>query len=184
MDKEAANQKLLAWMRIVDRDGKRCWEWQRCRQKGGGYGMVVIEGKVWLTHRLSWTVSKGDIPEGMHVCHHCDNPPCFNPTHLFLGNIQTNAADRHMKGRDAKGEGNGNSKLSDEQVAEIRKKYKGQYGQLTQLAKEYGVCIDQIRNIVRGKQRAVGIEKINWITQRKRRIGHEYLGGKKSKSQE
>jgi hypothetical protein len=69
-----------------------------------GYGMVTAEGRQWSAHRLAWTKAFGPIPPGLFVCHHCDNPPCIEPSHLFLGTHQDNMADRNRKGRQAKGD--------------------------------------------------------------------------------
>lgn len=75
-----------------------------------GYGKIRINKKVNLVHRLSYEEYVGDIPEGMFVCHTCDNPPCFNPDHLFVGTPDDNMKDMVSKGRQALGEKNGSVK--------------------------------------------------------------------------
>jgi len=78
-----------------------CWPWTAFTY--GGYGRFD-----WGTaHRAAWKLTVGPIPHGMCVCHHCDNPPCVNPSHLFLGTNRDNIADRDAKGRQAKGVRNG-----------------------------------------------------------------------------
>lgn len=75
-----------------------CREWQGLRSKKG-YGRVTRDGKHWRLHRYVWTLVNGPIPEGMQVCHHCDNPPCFRLDHLFLGTNRLNVDDKMAKGR-------------------------------------------------------------------------------------
>ena len=76
-----------------------CWLWTGTRTKSGGYGILSIDGKYARTHRISFEIHKGKIPAGMHVCHKCDNPPCVNPEHLFLGSHLDNMKDMGRKGR-------------------------------------------------------------------------------------
>ena len=75
-----------------------CIEWQRCRS-AFGYGRLWFKNRVWMAHRHAWFLANGPIPDGLCVCHHCDNPPCTNVDHLFLGTKGDNNRDRDQKGR-------------------------------------------------------------------------------------
>jgi hypothetical protein len=137
-------------------NGERCWEWARgCFPNG--YGSVKFGNKTRHTHRVSYELAFGDIPQGLLVLHHCDNKPCVNPRHLFVGTVQDNSDDKVSKGRQPAGETNGRCKLSDEQVAEIRRRYKPYGiggGSSPALSKEFGVSHNQIQRIVRREQRS------------------------------
>jgi len=74
-----------------------CWEWQAGLRTG--YGIIKVEGKSLGAHRLSWMIYNGDMPEGLYVCHKCDNPKCVNPDHLFIGSHSDNMKDAFNKGR-------------------------------------------------------------------------------------
>lgn len=76
-----------------------CIEYQGARQNGG-YGVTTFTGKKKLAHRLSWEFNRGEIPKGICVLHKCDNPPCFNVEHLFIGTKKDNRLDQIKKGRD------------------------------------------------------------------------------------
>jgi len=86
------------WASLDIRGNEDCWEWQRGRDDGG-YGCVCYSGKRYGAHRLAWELTNGPIPEGLLVCHSCDNPPCCNPKHLFLGTHGDNMQDALTKGR-------------------------------------------------------------------------------------
>lgn len=102
-----------------------CDEWEGARSSGG-YGSRWIDGIWGSTHRQTWEEHNGPIPDGMQVLHSCDNPPCVNPDHLFLGGRTDNMKDSSAKGRHknpvAYGEENprGNAKLMPEHIPVIR----------------------------------------------------------------
>lgn len=79
-----------------------CIEWTGSRSERG-YGQISVHGgdRMVRTHRLAWTLAYGEIPEGMNVCHSCDNPPCCNIEHLWLGTQADNVADMVAKGRNS-----------------------------------------------------------------------------------
>lgn len=110
-----------------------CWEWGLCISSGG-YGIIGVNQKARLAHRISYQEFVGEIADGMCVLHKCDNRKCINPEHLFLGTKGDNADDRKRKGRCAKGEGNGGAKLSESDVRYIR--------QSEQSAKDLSILFD------------------------------------------
>ena len=126
-----------------------CWIWQNCKQSDG-YGSIRCGDKTWLAHRLIWTFENGKIPDGMEICHTCDNPACVNPKHLWAGTRADNNHDMMEKGRFIpkykNGSKNCNAKLSEKDVIEIRKKSLNGY-KLKELSKIYNVSYDTIRLI-------------------------------------
>lgn len=103
---------------VVRKDG--CWGWLGPVDKNG-YGQLPCGyQKLIKAHRVSWRIYKGDIPEKHVICHSCDNPPCTNPDHLFIGTKKDNAQDMMKKGRSTRGERNYNAKLTEEDVKNIK----------------------------------------------------------------
>ncbi|PCK27817.1 HNH endonuclease [Rhodococcus qingshengii] len=138
-----------------------CWEWNGSRNKGG-YGQLA-QGKSRdgnsknsvpiLASRAAYMAWIGPVPPGMAVCHRCDNPPCINPAHLFLGTLHENNADSAQKRRTANGERKSSHKLSDSQIDEIRARYAAGGISQSELGREYGVSQQLIGMIADGRRR-------------------------------
>jgi hypothetical protein len=132
----------------VDKSAK-CWVW-RASLNNKGYGFFSIAtGIRMLAHRFSWQLHRETIPDGLQVLHHCDNPACVRPDHLFLGTPATNSADKVGKGRAGapRGEAHNSAKLNWALVAEIRKDTRS----YSVIAAAYGVSNGAIEKVKRGR---------------------------------
>ena len=128
-----------------------CWEWLGSRA-GGGYSQYSFGGERMRAHRFAFWIATGHQPGALQVNHHCDNPGCVNPRHLWLGTQRENMQDAVSKGRMAHGERNASAKLTEVQVLEIRRKYAGGTVLQRELAVEYGVSASNICRIVTRKK--------------------------------
>ena len=142
--------------------GHKCWKWIAGTRSG--YGAFRSKGSQYA-HRFSWEIHKGKVPRGLHILHRCDNKLCVSPSHLFSGTQQDNVADRVSKGRTARGERSGRSKISSRDVAEIRRLYGPPRGRgvkvigfvtSSEIARMFGISRSHACLIVRGKVRANG----------------------------
>ena len=148
------------WSMVQQSDA--CWIFQG-RKNSDGYGKISFGGrKNDSAHRVAWKLKNGDIPSGLCVLHKCDNPPCCNPDHLFLGRNRQNVADRHSKGRSKSlfdsspihpakircGEKHWRSKLSASQILQIRQLHAAGLKQ-SKLGKQFSVNAATISRIVR-----------------------------------
>lgn len=143
------------WEKVDRRGVNECWPWLAA--KNFGYGVIGEGGRKTRhlrAHRVSWEIHRGPIPAGLVVCHHCDNPPCVNPAHLFLGTRAGNNLDRVRKGRNPDpartrhvGESNGRAILTEADVREIRRRRQS----VRQQAARFGVSEGTIEAIRSGR---------------------------------
>jgi len=158
---------LLARLTAKILKTRGCWEFTGAKNNKG-YGHIGVGGRGTgqiLAHRAAYECFVGPIPPGMFVLHHCDNPSCVNPDHLYVGTQKDNIRDAVNRGRHftptLPGEGNQNVRVTDKQVEKMRAEYKGRQSPnrprtgptLKELAAKYGISLVQTHRIVTGQSR-------------------------------
>jgi hypothetical protein len=139
------------WSKVKKCEG--CWEWTGHLTPGGYGRMRIGDGRRRGAHQISWMIHFGSIPDGLSVLHHCDNPRCVRPDHLFLGTQQDNLSDMRAKGRqrwgNQMGENNGRARLTVTQVRTLRSRWiAGERNEA--LAAEFGLSVHYARRIIYG----------------------------------
>lgn len=130
--------------KCIKQDG--CWSWDG-NHDTDGYGIMYFNKKLLKAHRVSWNIHNGEIPGKLFVLHKCDNPPCTNPDHLFLGDVKDNWNDMFKKGRGGhEGELANNAKLKKEETLEIKRLLNSGIKQ-SYLAKKFNVNRQTIHRI-------------------------------------
>lgn len=135
-DPEFIKERFRAY--FTEGSPEECWEWAGPRDPNTDYGIFqAIDPNSRAAHRFSYRYYKGEIPEGLFICHHCDNPPCVNPNHLYAGTASQNMQDKHNRGR------HWPFALTIDDVVDIRKRMSAglRYGDMKAMAKEY--CCDK-----------------------------------------
>jgi hypothetical protein len=132
-----------------------CWPW-RGTIADTGYGTFAIRGKRYGAHRIAYELFVGPIPKGLHIRHRCvGNRACVQPAHLLVGTPAQNVQDTVDQGRTASGERNGQAKLTDREVAEIRAAYATGGISQRELGVQYSVRQNHISRLVNGTRRKV-----------------------------
>lgn len=142
-------QREAAFWAKVDKSAgpEACWPW-RGAITTHGYGCTQVGNKRVLgAHKVAYVYTMGVVPDGLQVCHTCDNRKCCNPSHFFLGTKADNARDAMRKDRHARGERNRRNKLTDSQVLEIRA-LAPKRGECQALAEKYGVNLNTMQAVV------------------------------------
>lgn len=158
---------------VVEHNGRGevqtpCWEWKGAKSGRGGYGLLAVgvrrngNSQPVLAHRAAHEIWNGPIPDGSVIRHRCDNPPCINPDHLIAGSYKENAQDATDRKLIRIGERSGLSKLSDDDVSEIRRIYAiGNTSQL-KLADRFGVSQSVVSLIILNKRRSRRTDYSEW----------------------
>ena len=141
-----------------DADENGCWNWRfrmaRCKEPRAG--TFSLNGHVMIAYRASYIIHVGPIPEGVLICHSCDNGLCVNPEHLWIGTVGDNNRDAIAKGRRLntlqKGESHTFSKLTQEKVRYFRAEMKdAKWGTLSRLSRELDVDKSTLQDVLRGR---------------------------------
>lgn len=129
--------------------GPYCWSWMMGTHRG--YGQITFGGKTRKLHRVSWELHHGPIPEGLCVCHKCDNRICSNPDHLFLGTYKDNVDDSIAKGRHSHGSKHGHSTLKTQDICAIFKLRRVKNMPRDEVAKRFNIHRCHINKLLKGR---------------------------------
>jgi hypothetical protein len=138
------------WKLVDKSDPDGCWTWTGYINRGGYGKFLLRDRKPVSAHRFAYELIHGPIPDGLSVCHTCDNRNCVRPDHLFLGTPAENASDRDTKGRWSSGPKRHSAKLTESDVREIRQLAASGMPQ-SDIGKRFGVHEDTVIRIVRRK---------------------------------
>jgi len=142
------------WKKVDVKSNDECWNWKGYIDLLGYGKLGTTQGRTGFAHRVSWELANDSlVPDGLVICHRCDNPSCVNPSHLFLGTVADNNQDRHNKGRTKspsnKGENNPAAILTKVQVIEMRDhKEKGTLSP-KEMSIKYGIALNTVYEVLR-----------------------------------
>lgn len=134
------------WEKVDKRDVGDCWEWQGtlCSK---GYGVIDIGGRQHKAHRISYQLNIGHLPDELFVCHHCDNPRCVNPNHLYAGTVHDNGRDMASRRRSMWGERNSHARITSEVALEILDRHR-EGESVPELMARFDVSRSLVRHLV------------------------------------
>jgi len=161
MPKQMTPWQVRLWKRVAVGWEGECWPFEGYCHPTRGYGQMGLGSRdqgLGETHRLAYEFFFGQIPQGMCVCHQCDNPSCCNPNHLFLGSHADNMADMKRKGRGsgAIGSANRNFRISHTEVEEMKELVSAGMTKVA-VADRYGVTPQYVGQLVNGRWRRHGV---------------------------
>lgn len=139
------------WAKVDIQGPDACWRWLGARKRTGYGNVGGPGGHTMLAHRVAWELTHGPIPVGAFVCHRCDNPPCCNPAHLFIGSPADNMADKAKKGRSPHGEQHSGARLTESDIRAIRAAWAEGGMSQSAIARRFSTSQTTVSLVVRGR---------------------------------